>query len=499
MLTTVTADLILADGPAGPGWLRDGHIAYRGSRIVSVGPGRGPDPDAAGERIELGEAVVLPGLIDLDALADIDHLILDAWLPAADSIAVAGSATYWREHRHDVLTPGQRDTMRRFALAQLALHGITSYMPIAAEVHTGWAEDADELRRMAEISRSIGLRGWLGPSYRSAVVADGGGTREIVVDDDLGRQGLLGAVDFAHWVRAREVDHADDLLHPVLLPCRIESVSAELLRQTATAARELGIPVRLHSLQQPWEAVLVAERDGCSPIELLERTGLLDCQLLIPHGFHVRTGPDGGDLPLLAERGVGIAHCPLTSLRYGKVLDSLTRYQDAGVIVSLGTDSFPPDLIRGIDAGLHVGRVLHGPESVGLARYLSAATVGGARSLRRPDLGRIQAGATADLSAFRLDDFRTGVREDPWRTLVFNGSGRDVLHTVVAGRTVVRDGALPGVDLARLRSDAQAVFDSMRAAYPERDRGGRDLPDLFPATFPDLLPEWRDGMGEGSA
>src|SRR3712207_9012531 len=53
-----------------------------------------------------------------------------------------------------------------YALAQLALHGITTYMPIASEIHSSWAESFEELVDMAETSRRMGLRGYLGPAYR---------------------------------------------------------------------------------------------------------------------------------------------------------------------------------------------------------------------------------------------------------------------------------------------------------------------------------------------
>lgn len=492
MVTVVSASHIAWWNGSRHVLVRDGHVVVDGPRIVGVGPGPGPGPELTGERFDLGEALLMPGLIDLDALTDIDHLILDNWLDPVDARAATGAAAYWAGDPQPALTAEQREVMRRFALAQLALHGITSYMPIAAEVHTGWAEDVEDLRRMGEISREIGLRGWIGPSYRSSVIADGGeGRRQAVVDEERGWAGLRDAVAFAQELR--ELEHSGgedaDLLHPVLLPCRIETVTEEILRASAQEAARLGIPVRLHCLQQLFERELLAERDGATPLELLERTGLLGGHLLIPHGLYIDRHPavhgeDRGDLGRLAAAGVSIIHCPLTTFRYGDVLDSVARYQDAGVGLCLGTDSFPPDLLRGMDVGVHAGRILHGRDSVSLARYLEAATIGGAQALRRPDLGRIAEGATADLVAFRLDDFRTGVLEDPLRTLVFNASARTAQFSMVGGRPVVRDGELPGMDLSALRREAQEVFDTMREAYTRRDARGRSMQELFEPVLP---------------
>ncbi|WP_202469351.1 hypothetical protein [Streptomyces sp. SID2888] len=94
------------------------------------------------------------------------------------------------------------------------------------------------------------------------------------------------------------------------------------------------------------------------------------------------------------------------------------------------------------------------------------------------------AGAAADLAAFALDDFRMGVTEDPLRTLVLNGTARDAVLTMVAGRVVMRDGVIPGVDLPALRRAGQQLFDMMRAAYPERDHRRRTVEELFSPVFP---------------
>ncbi|MFJ2897172.1 hypothetical protein ACIO87_20085 [Streptomyces sp. NPDC087218] len=74
--------------------------------------------------------------------------------------------------------------------------------------------------------------------------------------------------------------------------------------------------------------------------------------------------------------------------------------------------------------------------------------------------------------------------DDPVRTFLLNGTARQASHSVVAGRPVMTDGRIPGVDLANLRRRAQELFDRMRAAYSERDLLRRDTAELFPPTFP---------------
>ncbi|GAB4098440.1 chlorohydrolase family protein [Sinomonas halotolerans] len=484
MFRKITAQYVLGFAEGRHTLIEGGEVVWDGDSIVFVG--RGYDGPVH-EELDCGQSLVTPGLVDLDALADIDHLILDSWAAPEVALGHVWSEDYFARGRRDVFTRQERAVVREFALAQLALHGITTYMPIASEVHSAWAEGFDELVDMAETSRRIGLRGYLGPAYRSGVhVATASGGRDVHFEPALGEEGLRDAERFLDFAAGL----GDPLVTGVLLPCRIETLSEDLMRQTAKTARERGVLVRLHCLQSPLEEGLLQRAAGQGVLGLLESTGLLGARLLIPHGVEIdardpAAAAPGGPLETLARHGVSIVHCPLTSFRYGKQLVSFDRFREAGVNLCLGTDSFPPDLVRGIDVGSHLARMAEGrPDAGRLADYFDAATLGGAAALGRPDLGRLAPGAQADIAVWSLASFGDGVVEDPLRTLVLNGTARQATHTFVAGRPVVVDSGLPGVDLAALRAEGQRLFGRMREAYSERDILLRDPDELFPPVYP---------------
>jgi len=232
--TLLTADHVLVFDGRSHQELRDGAVLVEDGVIAFVGSADEAPP--ADERIALGESLLMPGLIDLDALADIDHLILDAWGTGEHARRLQWSAEYF-DSRADVFDAAERSRIREIALVQLALHGITGYMPIASEVHSGWAETADDLHAMARFSRELGLRGFLGPSYRSGVnVVTVQGERSIRFEEAEGESGFDEAIRFFDELAAQD----DQLLTPVFLPCRIETLTPELLAATASAARERG-------------------------------------------------------------------------------------------------------------------------------------------------------------------------------------------------------------------------------------------------------------------
>jgi len=473
-----------ADSAGGHVLLTDAEVVVAGSRIVAVGP-RGAEP--ADEVIDLGNALLLPGLIDLDALADIDHTILDSWQSRELGLGLHWSRDYATHRRRAVFDAEERAFIREYSFVQLLLHGVTTAMPIASEVHSDWAETFDDAVAMAEAAQRLGLRVYLGPAYRGGVnVVDADGTRSVYWNDELGRAGFDGAARFLDWAAER----GSDLVHGTLLPCRIETLTEELMRRTAELASASGALVRLHALQGLVEREFILERFAAPPLEVLARTGLLGPNLLIPHGIYLDAHPQvdadtDHDLGTLAASGATIVHCPLTSARHASALDTFDRYRAAGVRIALGTDSFPPDLVRGIDIGVTIAKLLtRRLDGATYGEYLTAATLGGADALRRPDLGRLAAGATADLVAFRLDDPRDGVLDDPIRTLCMNSTARAADFSMVAGRITLRDGAIPGIDLSAMSCRAQGLFDRMRAAYSERDYLRRPVEELFPPSFP---------------
>lgn len=463
MSTLVKASYVIGFDGADHVIHRDGCVVYAGDTIQYVGKYREMPVD---EVIDAGDAVVGPGFIDLDALADIDHAILDAWNASSDGLT--WSSDYARHRRTAVFPLEETLFMREYALTQLIRNGITTAMPIAAETHSAWAESYAELAGMAEIAGRLGLRMYLGPSYRSGVpvVREDGG-RDVLWEPELGERGLADAIRFV-----KDFDGAHDgRIRGALLPCRIETLTLDLMRATARAAEELDCLVRLHCLQGRTELRLLGEWYGKRPLRVLAETGLLGDRLIIPHAIYI-----DGDDELAQLAGIaGIAHCPLTMVRYGAALEDFDRYRAAGVTIALGTDSFPPDMIRNMDYGNNLAKLVTDRLDAGSAAdYYRAATLGGARALGRADLGRLAPGAKADLIAVNL----TGPVDDPIRTMLMNGSGADVATVVIDGRVVMRDRDL-GVDEAR----AQAYFDRMKAAYSERDHLRRPADELFPPSF----------------
>jgi len=275
----------------------------------------------------------------------------------------------------------------------------------------------------------------------------------------------------------------------MLAPDRIETSTPELLRRTAAAGRELGVPVRLHCCQSKTEYDLVLQQHGMSPAEYLASLGFMTGRTLLPHGTFVsgsrHIARPGRDLEIIRDGGATIVHCPLVSARHGNAIDHFARYRAIGLRIGMGTDTSPPDMILNMQVGMMLCRVMAGgADACRSEDYYDAATIGGADALGRPDLGRLQPGARADIVVLDLDRPHLGQVIDPIQTMMLTAHGRDIRHVVVDGRFAMIDGVIPDVDEAADNARAQAQFERLMAQYPRRTLGHPPIAEIFASSYP---------------
>jgi cytosine/adenosine deaminase-related metal-dependent hydrolase len=471
-----------SDGPSHY-LLEHGEVVFEGNSILFVGKGYN---GAVDERIDAGNAVISPGFIDLDALFDLDSTVLGFDNQPGWKKGRVWAADYYDAGARDVYSPDEEAFSHEYAMCQLLLNGITTALPIRSILYREWAETFEENARAAEIAARLGIRIYLGPSYRTGVpVVEPDGSIVVRWNAERGMRGLDDAVRFV-----REFDgFADGLIRGFLQPDRIEGCTDELLLATKDAGAELGCPVRLHCCQGEVEVQLVQERWGKSSLTVLRDLGFLEIGPLLPHGTYL-----GGAEPTpakideeigwLAESGSSLVHCPLVSSRHGDVLKSFGTVRERGVKLGMGTDTFPPDMFLNMQVGVITARLVEGTLRTSAADYFTATTIGGADALGRDDLGRLMPGAKADMIVVDLDDPGLGQFFDPIQSLVLSGSGRNVRTVIVNGRIVVKDREIPGIDMAAMHERSQKQFQMLIESYPERTWNHPPVEEIVVPAFP---------------
>lgn len=245
--------------------------------------------------------------------------------------------------------------------------------------------------------------------------------------------------------------HDGELINVVVAPCSPFSVTTELMTESAALARRLGLRLHTHLAETVEEERDCLARFGKRPLEVLEDLDWIGPDVWFAHGIHF----DADEIRRVGAAGTGVAHCPSSNGRLGSGICAVTDLRTAGAPVGLGVDGPASNevgtLFPELRQSLYFARQRAGSAAAfSPSDALELATTGGARVLGRPDLGRLEPGAPADLAIWPAGDLAD--MSDPLAGLVL-GPDRRVRHLLVGGKDVVTDGALTGVDLVGARED----------------------------------------------
>jgi cytosine/adenosine deaminase-related metal-dependent hydrolase len=406
-----------------------GWALVEGARIAAVGAGA--EPEGEHVRIDLGGAVVTPGLVNT-------HHHLYQTLTRAR--AQQADLFTWLRELYPVwagIDAEAEYAAARTGLAELALSGCSTVFDhhyVFPRGRPGIVEAEVQAARELGV-RLIAARGSM----------DLGASVGGLPPDDL--------VESLDAVRV-ETEALHSELHErgpgariqiAVAPCSPFSATGALMEESAKLARDLGLTLHTHLAETVEEEAYCRELYGCSPVEYLDRLGWLGDDVWCAHCVHLSEA----EVARFAQTGTGVAHCPTSNLRLGAGVAPVRALLDAGVRVGLGVDGSASnersDLFMEVKQALLVARGRGGGEAMTAREALRLATRGGAEVLRRDDIGTLEPGKQADLAVWRTDGLELGGADDLVAGLVLSGPHR-VDRLYVGGAEVVRDGRLVRAD-----------------------------------------------------
>lgn len=420
---------VLGDAPGG--------VVVQDGRIAELVPAGGT-PSRPAAAFDASRHVVLPGLINTHHHF---YQTLTRCLPAALDRTLFG----WLQALYPVwarLTPEALDAAVTVAMAELLLSGCTTTTDHHYVFPPG-LEDAIAIEAAA--AGRLGFRAVLTRGSMDLSQRDGGlPPNSVVQDADTILDDSSRLIDRLH----DPAPHA--MLQIALAPCSPFSVTTRLMRETAALADRRGVRLHTHLAETVDEAAFCQGRFGCTPLDYLEDCGWLRPGTWLAHGIHF----DAGEIARLGRARVGVTHCPCSNQLLASGTCPVCALEAAGVPVGLGVDGSSSNdgsnLMQEMRAAFLLQRGVNGIDAVSHRDALRWATEGSADCIGRPELGRIAVGAAADLALFTLDELRFSGAGDPLAALVICGASR-ADQVMVAGRWVVRDGCIPGLDVAALR------------------------------------------------
>ncbi|MFZ1701321.1 MAG: amidohydrolase family protein [Pyrinomonadaceae bacterium] len=410
--------------------IEDGAVAIDGSEIAAVGPSHtliAQFPDAVIE--DFGDAAILPGFVNCHS-----HLEITSMRGALDDVEHDFRSWLLKlNHLRSELTDEDICAAAVAGAIEGARAGVTCFGDIGRLGHAGIAA-----------LKQVGLRGIV---YQET---------EFSPDNRTADEDFLKLAQKYEALKAEETDLVKVGISPHS-PYTVGSRLFELIAQYAILNR---VPLTIHAAESAAEMELLTRGTGfftevyerfdlewqsphCTPIEYLERLGVLSTQPLLAHC--VRVSPS--DLSKINANGAKIAHCPKSNAKFGHGYAPFEAMLDAGIAVGLGSDSVASNNVCDM---LEESRfaALSARNREGSTRFISAteaietATLGGAKALALDHvIGTLESGKQADLAVISIDNPRQEPVTDINAALVFSSNAHDVRFTMVAGNEIYRSGS----------------------------------------------------------
>ena len=130
------------------------------------------------------------------------------------------------------------------------------------------------------------------------------------------------------------MDGREGRLHLGFGPHATYTVPPEGLRTIGAEAQRRNALLQIHLSETVAECEQMLESYGMSAPALLESEGVLEGRVLAAHSVWL----DEGDLAIVAEHDVAVAHCPGSNGKLGAGVAPLRSLLERGVRVGLGTD-----------------------------------------------------------------------------------------------------------------------------------------------------------------
>jgi 5-methylthioadenosine/S-adenosylhomocysteine deaminase len=405
--------------------IEPGAVAIEADKIVEVGlrddiVAKFPDADVE----DFGKAAILPGFVNCHshleltalrgALDDVEH-DFKAWLLRATALRA--------ELSDDDIIRSAIDGAREGAAA-----GVTCFGDIGRFGHAGVAA-----------LKEVGLRGIV---FQETEFSPDNAT----ADEDFKKLG-------EKFEKLKEEE--TDLVKVGLSPHSPYTVGSRLFELIAQYSIINRVPLSIHAAESADEDDLLQRGEGlfaefasraglewssphCTPIEYLERLGVLSTRPLLAHCVTV----SDSDIRKIKSNGAKIAHCPKSNAKFGHGYAPFEKFLDAGIAVGLGSDSVASnnvcDLLEEARFAALVARNRPDRNRFITAReVLETATLGGAKALGLDGfIGTLDAGKQADIAIISLDHQGQKPIHDIEATLVFSSNGRDVIRVFVNGSGV---------------------------------------------------------------
>ena len=231
----------------------------------------------------------------------------------------------------------------------------------------------------------------------------------------------------------------NDLVKVTLAPHMFQTTSLGYYQKFKELAREHNLLLTTHLAETKQEVNYCLKKYKQRPIEVLAKGGILDKRTLLAHCCWLSKK----EIKILADSGASVAHCPISNMKLASGVMPLPAILEAGVNVSLGTDSACSNNNLDMFGEMKTAALLHkvhqlNPTVADAQTVLDTATINGAKALGlEKEIGSLAVGKKADLIILDFNQAHLIPYHNLVSHLVYATKGSDVETVIINGKIVM--------------------------------------------------------------
>nr|MDO8043586.1 amidohydrolase family protein [Candidatus Baldrarchaeota archaeon] len=244
--------------------------------------------------------------------------------------------------------------------------------------------------------------------------------------------------------------------------------SPEYLQKVKETAEKYGVGIHIHLAETKDEVKKIEDTFGIDlkgrgVIEYVDELGILDSNVLAAHVVWVSEK----EIKILAERGVKVAHNPVSNLKLASGIAPIPQMLRNGVTVGLATDGAASNNCLDIFEEMKVSAIIHkahsfDPTVTSATEVLEMATIGGAKALfLDKDIGTLEVGKKADIVILDLKKPRLVPLHNIVSHLVYAAKCDDVCTVIVDGKILMENGEVKVLDENKVIELAQKTAEDL--------------------------------------
>ena len=422
--------ILLANGkvitrdPEGIGYLPDGGVVTDGGKIVEVGTTadlKAKYPQA--EFVDARGGVIMPGLINAhthiySALAR--GLSIDGYNPTSFYEVLDGQ--WWYIDRN-------LDLEATKASAQaLVIDSIKQGVTTIFDHHASFCEVPGSLMRIAEVTREFGMRACL--CYE---VSDRDGEEKSL-------QSVQENKDFIDYCE----QNPSDMLKAMFGGHALFTISDKTFDRMA-AANSGRVGYHIHVSEGMNDVYDSLQNYGRRPVQRLQDHGILGSKTILGHCIHVNTA----EMEIIKETGTMVVNNPESNMGNAIGICPVLQLHKRGILLGMGTDAYTNDMLESLKVALCSQRSQNCLPNVGWCEVTDMLFKNNAKIGEKyfPDtLGVLKPGAAADIIVMDYKPFTPFSDENIDGHMIFGMTGRQCQTTIAAGKTLMLDRELVGID-----------------------------------------------------